>query len=122
MPAAEENFTRVIAATYPDLRAIAASYLSRERRFHTLGPTALVHEGILKQFPRGWHAVAAPADFLKQIAHAMRLVLVDHARRRNAAKRGRGVATSALDVTLLMYEQSAVDLLALDDAMDRLEA
>jgi RNA polymerase sigma-70 factor, ECF subfamily len=121
MPDFQGDFGRALAGMYPDLRAIAASYLSRERRWHTLGPTALVHEGLLKLHPGEWGAGAPAADFMRRIAHAMRLVLVDHARHRGAAKRGHGAPASGLDEALFLYERSAVDLLELDEAMDRLE-
>jgi RNA polymerase sigma-70 factor (ECF subfamily) len=117
----ENGFSRALEAVYPELRAIAAAYLRRERHFHTLGPTALVHESLLKLNPRSWPVGLPSAEFMKRIARAMRLVLVDHARRRKSLKRGRGVPATELDASLLAYERSVSDLLALDEAMDRLE-
>jgi RNA polymerase sigma-70 factor, ECF subfamily len=118
----EGRFEDLASSTYGDLRSIAAAYLRRERRGHTLGPTALVHEGLLRVRPGIGESGTAAGEFMTRVARAMRHVLVDHARRRGAAKRGRGARPSPLNEALLLYERSAVDLLELDDAMNRLDA
>ena len=111
----------ILEAVYADLRAIAATYLQRERVGHTLQPTALVHEAWVRlsdQHRATWHSAA---HFRATSAMVMRRVLVDHAHRRNAAKRGGG--TPALPLTTSIgngITERTVDLLALNDALDRL--
>jgi RNA polymerase sigma-70 factor, ECF subfamily len=111
--------------TYNGLRRLAASYLRRERRAHTLQPTALVHEGLA----RHWAGATGRPDgqdrarFIQSVARAMRQVLIDHARRRNAAKRGGGPGPTQrlpLDEALTVMEGPRLDLLALDEALLRL--
>jgi RNA polymerase sigma factor (TIGR02999 family) len=113
------SFEEVLPLVYQELRRIASRYLQRERRNHTLEPTALVHEAYLQVARRGqtWQNRAHVLSFA---ARAMRSILIDHARRRRAEKRGRGVRK----VTLRLVEQrgagNEVDLLALDEALKRL--
>ena len=75
---------------YDDLRRLAASYLGRERKGHTLQPTALVHEAFLRLVAAKDLDVVDRAHFFRLAARAMRQLLVDHARRRKAQKRGGG--------------------------------
>ncbi len=114
--AAEELFADV----YSELRALAARYLHRERKSHTLQPTALVHEAYLKFTGQTRFDGQDPAHFLAVAAHAMRQVLVDHARRHGAAKRGGNRPRIALDDSLVIESRREVDLLALEDALTRL--
>ncbi|MBK9129661.1 MAG: sigma-70 family RNA polymerase sigma factor [Phycisphaerales bacterium] len=105
---------------YGQLRGIAERLFARERRDHSLQPTAIVHEAWLRVA-----GIAAPTDkarFLGLAARAMRNVLVDHARRRRAGKRGGEVGHVALDDVLALYEAQQPDLLALDEALGRLAA
>ncbi len=111
--AAEELFADV----YSELRALAARYLHRERKSHTLQPTALVHEAYLKFTGQTRFDGQDPAHFLAIAAHAMRQVLVDHARRHGAAKRGGNRPRIALDDSLVIESRREVDLLALVDAL-----
>jgi RNA polymerase sigma factor (TIGR02999 family) len=114
------------AQLYAELRALAHSQLRRERPGHTLGTTALVHEAYL----RLGHGPAFGADdrtrFFGAASTAMRRVLVDHARHRLRLKRGAGVDPIALDVAgalpddALLTDAEADEMLALDDALDRL--
>jgi len=104
-----------------ELHRLAASYLSRERPGHTLQPTALVNEVYLRlvgqeaqpDFESRSHFVAIAANHMRQI-------LVDHARRRRAAKRGAGVTLMSLDDANAVSEPRSVDLLALDEALSKL--
>ena len=110
---------------YGELRRVAQGYLNRERRNHTLQPTALVHEAWLRlQHDRGgeWqgrtHGLALGAQ-------AMRRLLVDHGRHQKRDKRGGGVAPIALDDLLQAATVGAVpidDLIELESALTRLEA
>lgn len=108
---------------YDELRIIAARMVGREEPGHTLQPTALVHEAYLKLF--GGQPVSARdrSHFLQIAARAMRQVLVDHARGRRAAKRGRGSVNLPLETELIAAEQPAsLDLVALNIALERLAA
>jgi len=78
----------LLPQVYDALRKLAAAKLSREADGHTLDATALVHEAFLKL--GGERSFATPSDYLRAAAEAMRRILVDHARARNAVKRGGG--------------------------------
>ncbi len=109
----------VADATYDRLRRIASHLLTRERRGHTLGPTALVHEAYLRLPPLGPDEGGAALS--RAAAAAMRLVLVDHARARRAAKRGAARKPRPLDEAVRLYEANSLDLVAVDEALRRLE-
>ena len=104
---------------YRDLRDIAGRLFANERRDHSLQPTAVVHEAWMRI--AGVVPAANRGQFLALAARAMRNVLVDHARRRLADKRGGGGGASlALDEVLAAYETHQPDLLGLDGALHRL--
>jgi RNA polymerase sigma-70 factor, ECF subfamily len=111
---------RLFADVYSELRALAARYLQRERKNHTLQPTALVHEAYLKLAGQTRVDWQGRAHFLAIAAQAMRQILVDHARRHRAAKRGGNRHCIALDDNLVIESSRDVDLLALEDALSRL--
>ena len=93
----EEAVRRLLPLIYEELHALAARYMDRERPDHTLQPTALVHEAYLRLVHAGqthWHD---RGQFFALAALAMRNILVDHARRRRAEKRGGRVAKVPLD-------------------------
>ena len=115
-PAGEQLFADV----YTELRALAARYLHRERKNHTLQPTALVHEAYLKLVGQPGVECQGRAHFLAIAAKAMREILVDHARRHRAAKRGGDRHRIALDDNLVIESSRDVDLLALEDALSKL--
>ena len=104
---------------YGELRRVAAGALGRERRHHTLQPTALVHEAFLRLAGQraGWQN---RAHFLGVAAQAMRRVLVDHARRRAAAKRPDPRARVTLSGLALPGGAVDVDVLDLETALARL--
>ena len=114
--AGEELFADV----YTELRAIAARYLHRERKNHTLQPTALVHEVYLKLVGQTRVDWQGRAHFLAFAAQTMRQILVDHARRHRAAKRGGDRHRITLDDNLVVESNRDVDLLALEDALTKL--
>ncbi|MFM9996634.1 MAG: ECF-type sigma factor [Phycisphaerales bacterium] len=119
-----ENLTAapsLAPGVYERLRAIAAGFLSRERPDHTLQPTALAHEAYARVVKSGRLAGAEPEEALTLISGAMRRVLVDHARRRRAVKRGGGGTRVPLDTVVERYETSAGDLMELDSALRELE-
>jgi len=104
---------------YEELHRIAARYMCRERRSHTLQTTALVHEAYLRIAD---HAASEHHDrgrLLALAARAMRNILVDHARRKNAAKRG-GDARRVTLSNLTGGRSATIDLLALDDCLTEL--
>jgi RNA polymerase sigma factor (TIGR02999 family) len=113
-------FDQLLPLVYDELHAIAARHMRGERPDHTLQPTALVHEAFLRLT-----GAEIPYDdrahFIRAASQSMRRVLVDHARARNAAKRG-GNLRVTLDESLAPQEDRVVDLLVLDDALNRLAA
>lgn len=114
---------QLFSLVYDELRRIAASYLRRERAGHTLQPTALVHEAYLRLIEQSEQNWQNRAHFLGIGAHLMRQILVDHARKRKADKRGgtdQPVPLEDLEVAGPGI-QSPEDLIALDDALSKLE-
>ncbi len=103
---------------YGELRRLAQSYMSREGPEHVLQPTALVHEAYLRLVGLDvrWHG---RQHFFAVAARLMRRILIDFARQQTAAKRGGPERTVALDGLEIAIEQAS-DLLALDDALQRL--
>ncbi|MGA2035776.1 MAG: sigma-70 family RNA polymerase sigma factor [Thermoguttaceae bacterium] len=111
---------QLFADVYSELRALAARYLRRERKNHTLQPTALVHEAYLKLVGQTRVDWQGRAHFLAFAAQAMRQILVDHARRHKAEKRGGNRHHIALDDNLVVESSRNVDLLTLEDALTKL--
>jgi len=103
-----------------ELHALARGAMATLPSGHTLQTTALVNEAWLRLAARQGAPLESRNHFLAVAARAMRSVLVDHARRRGALKRGGGEPRTALDDTLLRYEERAFDLLALDAALEEL--
>ncbi len=113
---------RLLPLVYDELRRLAASHLARERCGHTLQPTALVHEAYLRlvgsDTPPQWNG---RGHFFGAAARAIRRILIEHARRKHAVKRGGGRVKQPLDETLaLALPEPQEDLLALDEALDKL--
>jgi len=112
---------RLIPLVYQELRSIAGHYLRGERVGHTLQPTALIHELYLRlvdQDRANWHD---RAHFLAVAAQLMRRILVDYARVRQTAKRdGVAVGVDVTAVELCGTEVSIEEVLAVDEALDRL--
>ena len=113
---------RLIPLVYQALRNQARAQLGRERAHHTLQPTALVHEAFLRLAGQGRAGWQNREQFFAVAARVMRRVLVDHARARAAAKRGDGCTRIAWDDAPEPSSQPDVDVLALDEALDRLAA
>ena len=107
---------------YDELRRLAASALQHERTDHTLQPTALVHEAYLRLAVEPTARWNNRSHFIAVAARAMRRILVDHARKHNAAKRGSGAVRVAFEESdrMAVSPGDAVDLVALDDALGRL--
>jgi RNA polymerase sigma factor (TIGR02999 family) len=111
----------LLPLVYERLRAIAARQMAAERKGHTLQPTALVHEAYLRLVGDERMAWSGKAHFYGAAAEAMRRILVDHARARNAAKRGGGRVRLPLDVVDLASREDGGEILAVDEAVSRLE-
>ena len=112
--------SRLFELLMPDLHRIAAGYFRRERPGHTLQPTALVHEAYLRLARRDSLDWRDRVHFFAMAAQMMRQILVDHARKHAAAKRGGNAVTLLLDEESAVSKQASFDLLALDDAMKQL--
>jgi len=110
---------RLLPLVYDELRRIAHRRLQRERPGHLLQTTALVHEAYLRLNHDGVREIENRAHFLAICAHAMREILVEHARSMRAAKRNGG-KTIALNEAVTLLNKPDADLLALDDALERL--
>ena len=114
---------QLFALVYDELRRIAAAYLRRERPDHTLQPTALVHEAYLRLVEQSEQNWQNRGHFLGIGARLMRQTLVDHARKRHAAKRGgreQPVSLDDMDVAAPLVQRPE-ELIALDDALCKLE-
>lgn len=112
---------QLMPLVYPELRRIAGSYLRRERKEHTLQPTALVNELFLRFFDQNSMSWQNRAQFFGVAAQLMRRILVDHARHHYSAKvGGNRLAVSLKDIAAFGAEPDA-DLLALHDVLNRLE-
>jgi RNA polymerase sigma factor (TIGR02999 family) len=106
-------------AVYSELRRLARGYLRRERRDHSLPPTALVHEAYLKLVDQRRVRWQSRAHFFAIAAHVMRRILVDHARAHRAAKRGGGAKVALQDIDV-GTSPAEVDVLDLDAALEEL--
>jgi RNA polymerase sigma-70 factor, ECF subfamily len=113
---------RLLPLVYDELKQLAASQLRRERDEHTLGPTALVHEAFFRLVDQRSVSWQGRAHFFGVAAQAMRRILVDHARRRSAAKRGRQHQVTLDSEAAGADEAPADEVLAVDEALERLAA
>ncbi|HTZ73253.1 MAG TPA: sigma-70 family RNA polymerase sigma factor [Candidatus Aquilonibacter sp.] len=118
----EEAREALIPVVYDELRRLARRHLWRERPDHTLQSAALVNEAYLRLVRQGTPQWQNRAHFFGVAAQLMRHILVDHARNRRAAKRGAGVPRLTLDPELGATPKSEIDLVSLDDALNKLAA
>ncbi len=105
---------------YEELRGLAASQLRRERGEHSLGPTALVHEAFFRLVDQRSVSWQGRSHFFGIAAQAMRRILVDHARRRSAAKRGRTHQVTLDSNAMELGEEGSAEVLAVHEALERL--
>jgi RNA polymerase sigma factor (TIGR02999 family) len=110
----------LILRLYDELRALARRKMVRESSDHTLQPTALVHEVWLRLIAPSRTKWENRAEFFAAAAEAMRRILVDHARRKQALKRGGGLEREELDESSLELAVPAGEMLAIDAALDGL--
>jgi RNA polymerase sigma-70 factor, ECF subfamily len=116
-----EVLDALLPLIYDELRSLANRYLRRERREHTLQPTALVHEAYLKLVDQKHVRWQNRAHFMGVAANMMRRILVDHARRHTADKRGGEFEKLPIEEEILVVsDEKSVELLALDEALENL--
>ena len=111
----------LITRVYGELRRVADGLMRRSGPGHTLSPTAVVHEAVIKMLAEAALDRAEDRSYLfASAARAMREVLIDHARRRGTARRGGGRQRVPLDAVLDYFNDQGVDLVAVHEALDRL--
>ena len=115
-------FDQLMPLVNDELRRLAQRYMARERPGHTLQATALVNEAYLRLVEVKRVRWESRAHFFAMAGRLMRRILVDFARARASGKRGRGARKVSLDEALLVSSEPEQDLVALDDALARLEA
>ncbi|MFO0839339.1 MAG: sigma-70 family RNA polymerase sigma factor [Phycisphaerae bacterium] len=113
---------RLLPDVYSELRRIAAGCLAGERSNHTLQATALVHEAYLRLAGSAGQGWKDRAHFLRAAAKTMRHILIDHYRRYVAEKRGGGEPNLKLTETAILLDDKEAEILAVDDALQRLFA
>jgi RNA polymerase sigma factor (TIGR02999 family) len=113
-----EGSAALLSLVYDELRGLAHWHLRRERDGHTLATTDLVHEAWLRLAPGDGEKDRG--QFLAVASTAMRRVLIDHARRHRAARRGGGTRPITLDEARITASECSAELVALDDALTRL--
>jgi RNA polymerase sigma factor (TIGR02999 family) len=118
----EGAFEKLIPLVQPELHRLAHHYMSRERAGHTLQTTALLDEAYLLLVDNTKPLWQNRTHFVAAAAQLMRRIMVDHARERYALKRGGGARKVTLDEAALVTETRSEELLALDEALERLAA
>lgn len=116
----QQAYDRLFALVLDDLRVIARAALARERRNHTLVPTALVNESYLRLMNRNQAPYAGRAQFFGVAAKAVRHILFDYAKARNAEKRGGGQALITLNDEVQGGPGRTLDVTALNQSLERL--
>ena len=115
--------SKLIALIYNQLRQIASSLMRRERTDHTLSPTAVVHEAVIRLLGEAVFDEAPNRNYLfAAAARAMHEVLIDHARRRTSARRGKGWRRVPIDMVADHFEEQGLDVVAVHESLDRLSA
>jgi RNA polymerase sigma-70 factor, ECF subfamily len=111
----------LITMVYDELRRVASRLMRRERTGHTLSPTAVVHEAVIRLLGNAVFDHSPDRAYLfAAAARAMREVLVDHARRRSTDRRGGGWRRAPLDFIVDYFEERDLDILSVHEALDRL--
>lgn len=118
----ETALNQLMPLVYDELRSLARSYLRRQAHQNTLQPTALVNEAYLRLVNQRHVNWQSRAQFFGLAAKVMRNLLVDHVRQRNAEKRGGGACDLSLSYAERAGQQEDFNLLALDEALERLAA
>src|SRR5687768_3026459 len=113
-------FERLVPLVYDELRRVARARLRNEREGHTLQTTALVHEAYVRLVDLDRMSLRDRTHFFAMAARLMREILVDHARRKNADKRGGAAEMVRLEDAEPAAPAATIDLLALDEALAQL--
>ena len=113
---------RIFPLVIDELKRIASNHLRRERAGHTLNTTALVHESYLSLVGSDPGPCRSRSHFFALASRAMRHLLIDHARRRSAEKRGGGIDPVTLQPRMAVAEEHPIEMLDLASAMERLAA
>jgi len=111
---------RLVPLIYPELRRLARGYMRNERPGHTLQPTALVHEAYARLAKQEQPDYRSRAHFMSVAAQVMRQILIDHARTRNAEKRGGGAANLSLEMAAGVPAAQPSMIIAIDEALEQL--
>ena len=119
--ASNVELTYLLPLVYDELRAIARQRMAQEKAGHTLQTTALVHEAYVRLAGGGDARFANRAHFFHAAAEAMRRILTEHARRKGRVKRGGGIRPAPANVLDLAAAPDSQQILALDDAIERLK-
>lgn len=118
----KDVLSEILPLVYDELRRISSKYLRGEYRNHTFQTTELVHEAYLKLIGSENISWQSRAHFFGIAAQSMRQILVDYARKKKAKKRGEGKPNIPLDSALEISNQSDEQIIALDDALKKLES
>jgi RNA polymerase sigma factor (TIGR02999 family) len=118
----EDAAARLLELVYDELRSIASRQMVGVPPGDTLQPTALVHEAYLRLFGNGRIPWEDRAHFFYSAARAMRDIVIEQARKHASAKRGGGRQRVSLEEAIVSTREQATDLLALDEALQQLEA
>jgi RNA polymerase sigma-70 factor, ECF subfamily len=118
----QQAFDQLVPVVYDELRRIARRYIDRESAGHPLQATALVHEAYIRLIDARQLHWQSRAHFFGVSANLMRRILVDYARSHNYLKRGGRAQHVSLDGDALLSPERVPDLIALDEALDRLAA
>lgn len=111
---------QLLPLVYKELRQLARSYMRRERADHTMSPTALVHEAYIRLVDQARVDWKNRAHFYGIAAQMMRRILIDYARAHATGKRGGVALRLSLEQVNISLEQDATDLIALDEALNKL--
>jgi RNA polymerase sigma-70 factor, ECF subfamily len=111
---------KLIPLVQPELHRLAHRYMNRERAGHTLQTTAILNEAYLRLVDNRKPLWQGRSHFVAAAAQLMRRIMVDHARERHSLKRGGGMLKVTLDEAALVTETRSEELLALDEALERL--
>ncbi len=118
----QQAFDQLLPLVHAELHRLARGYMARERRGHTLQPTALINEAFIRLTDARGLRWQDRAHFFGIAARLMRRVLVDHARTRGSQKRGGGAQRVSLDNALVLAPEPPLDVMALDRALEALAA
>ena len=116
-PPDDSELDGIYPQVYNELRRLAAYYMKEERGNHTLQPTALVHEAYLRLIKQEKREFVSRTEFLSLAANMMRRILINHAVRRNRQKREGAAIRVTLDRAVDAFDDNALDLIVLNDAL-----